>query len=529
MKPLNERFLFKPTATTEINESNAQDLLPKTVFEYVQLAGGKTLLKVEGIIGDYVNPNGNGRIYEEQVWDHVLESKSHIIKDINEHNAWGVREHPASGETVLPEVSHRILSLRKDESMKKIIAEILIVDTAAGKDIRAMLESGGTVGMSTRGMGDTMMREGIDYVQVGFICETIDFVTVNSVQDARFNTHVNAEAKEIATENAVTESVSEDSSDKKPDEQVNSNNDDQVISESKKLTEKKMVNLQAKRLELASLQSIAKSEMDDSQVSAITESIAASKEEIKGAIKSGDLQESDVASLIEKYDALEETAKQNSPVARELAEAKAKIEVMTAKYETLKQLATGLHQRYDALQENYKGLKSGSKIAEGEGSGKKPAKTPAVISEADVKASKRYQTLLSLAEGLAVRAKRVTKMSESRKVKVQEAKKGLAIAESKLNALKSLDMSEKAKALLIKCESVEQVSKVVDRVKSINESAPKVTAPVAKPEKKEAPLVESQAHKEPLPGSDVSKVTESKKTSEIHDSLSVVQRMRKMK
>ena len=531
MKRLDERFLFQPTKTTEINESNAKDLLPETIYEYVTLSNGKTLLKIEGIVGDYVNPNGNNRVYEEAVWDHVLESESHIVKDILENNAWGVREHPDSGETMLPEISHRILSLRKDENQKKIIAEILIVDTAAGRDVRAMLESGGTVGMSTRGMGDTYIKEGRDYVSVGYICETIDFVTVNSVQDARFNLEVNAQ------ENLKPHKVAEakkSSADRKPelqDETVNSNISESASQKPKSITEKRMVNLQSKRIELASLRVIAESKIDDSQIAAVTEAVALSMGEIRKSVKSGDLSESEVKEITDSYANILETAKQNSPIARELREAKEQLKTLSKKYEALEQISSGLHTRYRSLKENYNELSADSK---------KPARsrrTPprkGSVSEAGVKASKRYKALLSLAEGLVVRAKRAHKISESAKAKAVKSLKETALSEAKLEALSSHSFSDKASALLMKCESVKQVARVVARVSKLNESEQGSSKGLSKPELgrkrmgQKKVMVESQAHKEPLPTSP-SKAALAKKEEPLHESLSVVQRMRRMK
>ncbi len=536
MKRLDERFLFKPTKTIEINESNAKDLLPETMYEYVTLGNGKTLLKIEGIVGDYVNPNGNNRIYEEGVWDHVLTSENHITKDILENNAWGVREHPDSGETMLPEVSHRILSLRKDESQKKIIAEILIVDTAAGRDVRAMLESGGTVGMSTRGMGDTYMKEGIDFVSVGYVCETIDFVTVNSVQDARFNLEVNAQEK--LEPSKVSESIEAPATTtpELQDETVNSNVGENISQKPKSITEKRMVNLQSKRIELASLRVIAESKVDDSQISAVTEAVALSMGEIRESVKSGKLSEPEVKEITDSYQNILETVRNNSPAARELREAKEQLKSLSSKYEALEQISAGLHTRYRTLKENYNELSADSK---------KPApsrRTPSrksKVSEAGVRSSKRYKALLSLAEGLVVRAKRTHKISESAKAKAVRAIKSTAVAEAKLEAVSCHSFSDKASALLMKCESVKQVARVVARVSQINESkkeysqgfgkevsAAKVTESRRKPKKKA--MVESQAHKEPLPTSP-SASTKAKKEVDLHESLSVVQRMRRMK
>jgi len=294
-----------------------------------------------------------------------------------------------------------------------------------------------------------------------------------------------------------------------------------------------MVNLQSKRLELASLRVIAESNMDDSQMEAIVEATQASVDEIKGSIKAGEISESEASEVLSSYAKVVETAKQNTPMARELAESKQELKTLSEKYATLKQLAEGLQQRHVALQENYKELSADSKVSdeagvEGSEEGVSPESTePQVtvseVSEADVKASKRYQTLLSLAEGLVIRAKRTHKVAESAKTKVVASRKALALAEAKLKALKESKLSDKASALLMKCESVEQVSKVVERVSQINESKKKEAT--KKPASK--PMVESQAHKEPLPGSaDVS--AESKKP-ELHESLSVVQRLRKMK
>ena len=536
MKLLIERgILFKPTKKTIINESNAAQELPSTVYDYVKLDNGKTLLKVEGILADYVNENGNGRFYSEEVWNHVLESQQHIMKDIKEHNAWGILEHPSDGETRLGDVSHRILSVKKDGT-GHIIGEVLIVDTSAGRDLRALLESGGTAGISSRGWGDTVERNAREEVLPGYVCETWDFVKVNSVSSARFNTSVNAAQASGAAQDLVKEeSIDKNNQDlsesekTKTNEPVISNNESTPVTNSNNLTEStkmKEFNRNALDLEVSQLKSIAESKtMDLDQLQSVLATAENSVTSISEGVEEKKITKADADKLIARYTKVVESANNNSPASRELEELKLENKSVQKRYEALKKVSTGVLERFNALKSDYVNID-----AESTKESKEDKKT---VLEADVRKSKRYKALLSVSEELMKRTVQSGKVLEKAKSRAEGMSEGqVAVLGAKLEALKQ-DLPEKAVLLIHKCESKEQIEKVLLRVQELNKvneeknkcSKAKEEEDKKKEDKKEE-KVESQAHKEPLPGDKVNEGTENSKKVELHESVGLMSRLR---
>jgi len=532
---LVENVPFKFVKKTVVNESNAKSELPTTVYEYVKLGNGQTFLKVEGIVADYTEVNGNNRLYAKNVWEHVLKSNDHIMKDIAEHNAWGVREHPESGETKIQEASHRILSLR-DDNEGHIIAEVLIID----EHLRKMIESGGTVGISSRGWGDTVTKNGREEVLEGYVCETFDFVKVNSVRKARFNTTVNSVTKSEATKSNESK-IAEKNSDlvesavlaKSEDstETVNSTSDSCKFVP---LKENKVMSSNFD-LELASLKVIAEStSLDNDQVSVVKATALTSVEKIQEALEKKEIKGEAAARLIKKYNEIVEAVTKNAPDARAVTSLTESNKNLNKRYKALSAISEGIISRYRALSENYKKL----------GAVSKP------MAEADVKTSKRYQALLDITEELLARQKesektirQVIKESVTKTkdkivaTKLTPVTEALALAEKKLAALSTEGLSEKAVSLIRKCDSVKRVDMVLEKVKGLKASNSVVesktgTAKVAvvkAPAKTKVAKVESQAHVEPLPGDKITEAKVSEEGNVLHESISLISRTRKLR
>lgn len=118
-------------------------------------------------------PTANKRVYGENLWRREIDKLSESIK---ERKMYGLIDHPSSGKTKLSEVSHLITDLSID-SNGIVIGEAVILDTSKGKDLKAIADAGGQIGVSSRGYGSVQRNnEGLDVVQEDFNLMTFDFV-----------------------------------------------------------------------------------------------------------------------------------------------------------------------------------------------------------------------------------------------------------------------------------------------------------------------------------------------------------------
>lgn len=115
----------------------------------------------------------NNRKYPKTIWDREIKK---INEAIRAGKVLGELDHPADGKTSLKRVSHIITNLGlTDDGI--IIGEAKILDNEYGRQLRSILEAGGAIGVSSRGMGSTVPgSDGMEVVQEDFQYITHDFV-----------------------------------------------------------------------------------------------------------------------------------------------------------------------------------------------------------------------------------------------------------------------------------------------------------------------------------------------------------------
>jgi len=143
---------------------------------------GKKTLYIEGVFlqGDIVNRNG--RLYSTPVLE--KEVNRYTEQYIKGNRALGELGHPQGPSINLDRVSHKIESLRKEGS--NFIGRAKILDTPMGNIARNLIESGCSLGVSSRGMGSLKQNsKGINEVQDDFFLATAaDIVADPSAPDA---------------------------------------------------------------------------------------------------------------------------------------------------------------------------------------------------------------------------------------------------------------------------------------------------------------------------------------------------------
>lgn len=137
---------------------------------------------IEGIIMQGDIKNRNGRMYPSNVL--VKEMKRYNESYVAKNRAYGELGHPAGPTINLDRVSHMFTELKQDGS--NIVGRAKIMETPMGKIVKNIIDEGGLVGISSRGMGSIKQnKNGIMEVQDDFMLATAgDIVADPSAPDA---------------------------------------------------------------------------------------------------------------------------------------------------------------------------------------------------------------------------------------------------------------------------------------------------------------------------------------------------------
>jgi hypothetical protein len=147
----------------------------------VEETNGKKDYKIRGVFLQSDIKNRNGRIYESDI----------LSKEVNRYNtefvdkkrAFGELGHPEGPVVNLERVSHMITSLKPEG--KNFIGEAKIMDTPYGKIVKGLINEGAQLGVSSRGMGSLVHKNGSNYVGKDFYLATAaDIVADPSAPEA---------------------------------------------------------------------------------------------------------------------------------------------------------------------------------------------------------------------------------------------------------------------------------------------------------------------------------------------------------
>ena len=138
--------------------------------EYITEAkeGGGKNYKIKGIFLQADIKNRNGRVYPMEVLE--KEVARYNKKFINEKRAYGELGHPEGPTVNLERVSHMVTELYPDG--KNFIGAAKIMETPMGKIVKNIMDEGGKLGVSSRGMGSLNQKNGANYVRDDFYLAT---------------------------------------------------------------------------------------------------------------------------------------------------------------------------------------------------------------------------------------------------------------------------------------------------------------------------------------------------------------------
>jgi hypothetical protein len=142
---------------------------------------GKKNYSIKGVFLQSDIKNRNGRIYPSNVL--MKEVKRYNAEFINKNRAFGELGHPEGPTVNLERVSHMIKKLYPEG--KNFIGEAKIMDTPYGKIVKSLIDEGAKLGVSSRGMGSLVQRNGQNTVGEDFYLATAaDIVADPSAPDA---------------------------------------------------------------------------------------------------------------------------------------------------------------------------------------------------------------------------------------------------------------------------------------------------------------------------------------------------------
>lgn len=143
---------------------------------------GKKSLYIEGVFLQSNLKNRNGRMYPAEIMEKEI---SRYMKEAVENNrAFGELGHPDGPSINLDRVSHIVTELRRDGD--NWIGKAKLTETPMGNIARGLIESGGQLGVSSRGLGTLKEnRDGVQVVQDDFhLATAADIVADPSAPDA---------------------------------------------------------------------------------------------------------------------------------------------------------------------------------------------------------------------------------------------------------------------------------------------------------------------------------------------------------
>ena len=165
-------------AKTLLREWIALDYKADLIKESREKNGGKLIL--QGIIQKADTKNQNKRIYPRSLLMREIENYQ---KAVRENRAVGELDHPESSSVSLKNVSHIIREMWWND--KDVMGRVEILPTPQGKILESLIDSGVTIGISSRGVGSTeQTNEGHDVVQPDFQIICFDIVSEPSTPGA---------------------------------------------------------------------------------------------------------------------------------------------------------------------------------------------------------------------------------------------------------------------------------------------------------------------------------------------------------
>ena len=153
-----------------------QDLLTEDEKKFVA-SGGMILT---GKLQEAEVQNGNGRVYPQKVLRREMKNYDKLVR---EKRALGELDHPDDSVINLKNASHLVTEVWWDGN--SVMGKVKVLDTPSGNVLRSLVDSGVSLGISSRGLGSVSEgANGTVTVQEDFQLICFDFVSEPSTPGA---------------------------------------------------------------------------------------------------------------------------------------------------------------------------------------------------------------------------------------------------------------------------------------------------------------------------------------------------------
>ena len=167
-----------------------QDLLTEAEKTFVRNGG----MMLTGKLQEADVQNGNGRVYPRGIMEREVKRYKQIVED---NRALGELDHPDSSIINLANVSHMVTEVWMDGA--SVMGKCKVLKTPSGQILRALVESGVKIGISSRGMGSVTERMGKTIVEDDFQLICFDMVSDPSTPNAFMNLNESNQKTNIFT------------------------------------------------------------------------------------------------------------------------------------------------------------------------------------------------------------------------------------------------------------------------------------------------------------------------------------------
>ena len=134
---------------------------------------------LKGLLQHANKKNGNGRVYPPRALKREVENYRKIVR---ERRAYGELDHPDSSVVELKNASHLITEINMEG--EGVYGTLKLLNTPAGQIAQQIVLDGGSMGISSRGLGSTRQQGDVTLVEDDFQLICFDLVSEASTPGA---------------------------------------------------------------------------------------------------------------------------------------------------------------------------------------------------------------------------------------------------------------------------------------------------------------------------------------------------------
>ena len=165
--------------------------------------GGKKDYFIEGVFMQADIKNRNGRVYPKAIME--KEVGRYVKEFVEKKRAFGELGHPEGPTINLDKVSHMIESLVLDG--KNYIGRAKILSTPNGEIVKALINDGAKLGVSSRGLGSLEQKGDAQYVKNDFLLATAGDIVADPSAPEAFVEGIMEGVEWIMGENGVLSAI----------------------------------------------------------------------------------------------------------------------------------------------------------------------------------------------------------------------------------------------------------------------------------------------------------------------------------